>query len=163
MAIIKRERGHAAATEVAPWPDEWFDHAFRDMFQDYFGAWPGVGRLFDGAQQRLMHLEEFVEDGHCVIRAEMPGLDPDKDVEASIADGVLTLRAHRSERTEDERPDGYRSEFRYGSFVRRVRLPEGATEDDITATYKDGILEVRVPVETAPVEAKATKIAIQHS
>jgi HSP20 family protein len=98
----------------------------------------------------VIRVEEYVDGETYVIRAELPGLDPNKDIELSVDDGVLHLRAERTERTEEERPDGFRSEFRYGRMSRSVRLPEGASDADVTATYKDGILEVRMP---APAEA----------
>lgn len=70
--------------------------------------------------------------------------------------------AEREERTEEKRPEGYCSEFHYGSFARKIRLPEGATEADVSATYKDGILEVRVPApKDAAVSARA-KIPISR-
>ena len=84
------------------------------------------------------------------------------DVEITVTDGTLRLRAHREERTEDKRPDGYRSEFRYGSFERSLPLPEGASATDVKATYKDGVLEVRVPMPPAA-EAEAVKVSVEHS
>ena len=92
---------------------------------------------------RVMRVEESSEEGAYVVRAELPGVDPDKDVEITVQDGVLTLRA---ERAEEERTKE-RSEFRYGSFTRAVRLPSGAKEDDITAAYDRGILTVTVPTD----------------
>ena len=74
-----------------------------------------------------MKVEEFVEDGTYVIRAEIPGIDPDKDVDITVADGILHLTATREERSEEERPEGYRTEFHYGSLRRSIRLPEGAS------------------------------------
>ncbi len=122
-----------------------------------------MDRFFEG-RTGLMRVEEYVEDDTCVIRAELPGIDPDKDVEISIEDGLLHVRAEREERKEEERPSGYRSEFHYGSLHRSIRLPEGTTEADIKATYKNGILEVRVPAPKAVEEAPAkAKIPIEHS
>jgi HSP20 family protein len=70
----------------------------------------------------------------------MPGIDPERQAEVTLSKGVLTLHA---ERTEDmESP--HRSEFRYGSFQRRVILPANANERDIVATYDKGIIEVSV-------------------
>jgi HSP20 family protein len=60
----------------------------------------------------------------------------------TVGDGVLTIRAERSE----EKVEKHRSEFRYGSFQRSIRLPAGAREDDISAAYRDGILTVTVPL-----------------
>lgn len=93
-----------------------------------------------------LRVEEFVDDGAQVVRVELPGVDPDKDVDISVANGVLRISARREEREEHKEKDSYRSEFRYGSFVREVVLPEGCREEDVTATYTDGVLEVRAPV-----------------
>ena len=77
-----------------------------------------------------------------MIRAELPGIDPDKDVEITLKDRMLTIAGKREERHEE----GQRSEFFYGRFMRTLTLPSGATGEDISASYKDGILEVAVPM-----------------
>ena len=94
-----------------------------------------------------LRVEEYREGDTLVVRAEMPGLDPDKDVSIEVVDGTLRIRAERRQETRAEEKGGYRSEFRYGSFSRTLPLPPGAREDDIAATYTDGILEVRVPLQ----------------
>lgn len=141
MSLIRRERRPVWPPETV-WSQDLVDSAFSDMF----------GTLVGGETQ-VMRVEEYLEDGTCVIRAELPGIDPDKDVEITVADGVVHLRAEREERSDEKRPDGYRSEFRYGRLSRSIRLPQGADETDVTASYEDGILEIRVPApgpETAP-------------
>ncbi len=107
-----------------------------------------------------MKLEEYREGDNLVVRAEMPGLDPEKDVEITVSDNTLRIKAERREQTKTEDKEGYRSEYRYGSFVRAMRLPAGATEKDVSASYTDGILEVRVPINTA--EAEAKKVAVKR-
>ena len=91
-----------------------------------------------------------MEDGHYVVRAEIPGIDPAKDVDITVRDGQLTIKAERTEKKETKG----RSEFRYGSFTRSVTLPAGANEEDIKATYDKGILTVSVagPEQAAPAE-----------
>jgi HSP20 family protein len=139
------------------WSQELVDTAFGDMFRNFFSS----EGLLDRVQgSHVMRLEEYVEDDTCVIRAELPGIDPEKDVEISVADGILHLRAQREERSEEKQPDGYRSEFHYGRLSRSIRLPEGATEADVTASYKDGILEVRVPAPKGGSAPKETKIPV---
>lgn len=92
-----------------------------------------------------IRLEDKVSDQEYVLRAELPGLDPDKDVQITTLNGVLTVRAERRE----EQKGLNRTEFRYGVLQRAVRLPANADESAITATYQKGILEVTVPL-TAP-------------
>ncbi len=101
----------------------------------------------------LMRLEEHITDAQYTVRAELPGLDPDKDLEINLAGGMLTIRAERREESQAR----YRSEFRYGSFQRSVRLPDNADESGLKAHYSNGILEITVPLQPMP-EAKRIEI-----
>lgn len=98
-----------------------------------------------------LRTEEYLDDATLVVRVELPGIDPDQDVDISIAEGVLRITARREEKSEHKDKQSYRSEFRYGSFERLIPLPEGSTDSDVTATYEDGVLEVRVPRTEPPV------------
>jgi HSP20 family molecular chaperone IbpA len=89
-----------------------------------------------------IRVEEFVKDGEYVMRAELPGVDPDKDVEVTVVDGMLKVQVERA----DEKHEKVHSEFHYGRFVRTVALPLGAMEDTTTAVYANGILEITVKV-----------------
>ena len=92
-----------------------------------------------------------------VIRADLPGIDPDKDVELTVSDGILHIEAERREEERREEKGYVRQELRYGSLSRTLPLPEGVTGADITATYKAGVLEIRIP---EPKHEPAKKIAI---
>ena len=118
-------------------------------FSDLFAAFPSFSGLRPAFDTRLMRLEDEMKGEHYEVRAEIPGVDPAKDIDITLRDGQLTIRAERSEKKEF---DG-RSEFSYGSFVRTVPLPAGADEDDVKATYDKGILTVSVAVrEPKPTE-----------
>jgi HSP20 family molecular chaperone IbpA len=118
-------------------------------FSELFAAFPSFTGLRPAFDARLMRLEDEMKDGRYQVRAEIPGVDPAKDIDITLHDGQLTIKAERSERKEF---DG-RSEFSYGSFVRTVSLPAGADEDDVKATYDQGILTVSVAVgESKPAE-----------
>ena len=108
----------------------------------------------------LIRVEEYREDGTLVIRADLPGIDPDKDVELTVSDGMLHIEAERREEEKREEKGYLRREVRYGSFSRSLPLPKGMTEADITATYNDGVLEIRIP---EPKHEEAKKIAISKS
>ena len=88
--------------------------------------------------------------------------DFDSDGFGSPRRSTVDLSAERREETEDKGERTYRSEFRYGSFVRSVSLPRGVEADDITAEYDDGILEVRVP-QAAEKPAGARKVPVQKA
>jgi len=108
-----------------------------------------------------LRVEEFTDDDTLVVRAEMPDIDPDKDVELTVSDGMLHIHATRSERSEHTTKRGYRSEFRHGTFERDILLPEGVTGEDVAASYTDGILEIRVPMPKTATPT-VTKVAISH-
>jgi HSP20 family protein len=119
-----------------------------EQFPNWFGrlGFPESWQQF--LDSEAIKVEEFREGDVTVVRAELPGIDPDKDVEVTVDDGVLRIHAERKQQTVDEGAKHYRSEFRYGTFTRMLALPAGSTEADVTATYHDGILEVRVPTAT---------------
>jgi HSP20 family protein len=133
------------------------------VFEEWFRSLPmrrpfGLG--WDWPGEDLIRVDEYRDGETEVIRADLPGIDPEKDVEITVADGVLHITADR--RIEDRAEEkGYlRHEIRYGRLARTLPLPEGVSESDIAATYKDGILEVRVPVPPRTAEGEPTKIAI---
>lgn len=121
--------------------------------------WPELRRSL-GETAGLINVEEFTADDHVVVRAEMPGIDPDKDVHITVTDHTLRLQAERRQETNTEADGNYRSEFSYGSFARTVTLPVGASDKDVKATYKDGILEVRIPIDRH--EAEARKVPVHR-
>jgi HSP20 family molecular chaperone IbpA len=101
-----------------------------------------------------IRIETRLEEDAYEVRAELPGIDASKDVEVTVTDGVLAIRAERSEQKETQ----HHTEFRYGSYTRSLRLPDGAKQDAVAATYKAGILAIRVPLEKA---AKSTSYAVK--
>jgi HSP20 family protein len=106
-------------------------------------------------------VEERRDGDHLVVRAELPGIDPERDVDITIDDGTLRLRGERRMHREDAEADGFRSEFTYGTFVRRLPVPAATTEDDVEATYEDGILEVRIPLD-GDEERTPTRIRVRR-
>ena len=119
------------------------DRAFGSLGRPFFWDTPD---LFAAARRGWMPaVDVFTRDGDLVIRAELPGIDPENDVDITVQDGALRLRG---ERKHEHRTggNGYsRFESSYGTFERTVLLPEGVETDDIRASYENGILEVVVP------------------
>jgi HSP20 family protein len=106
-----------------------------------------------------MRVEDFVQDGKYIIRAELPGIDPEKDVTVTIAGGTLTIKAERREETIGK----HHSEFHYGTFSRSVTLPPGADEDHIEATSSHGVLEVTVKLANKGAETGGRKIPVRQN
>ena len=92
-----------------------------------------------------------------VIRAELPGVDPAKDVEVTVTDGLLRIDAERRVESKSEDRGFLRHELGYGSYSRTLPLPEGVRQDDIAASCMDGILEIRIPNPPAPPAGREPK------
>ncbi|WP_025737233.1 Hsp20/alpha crystallin family protein [Mycobacterium genavense] len=129
---------------------------FPDL-SELFAGFPAMAGLRPIFDTRLMRLEDQMKDGRYIVRAEIPGVDPAKDIDITVRDGQLSIKA---ERTEKKDFDG-RSEFSYGSFVRTVSLPACADENNIEATYDKGILTVSVVV--AEPEATEHRVQVQSA
>jgi HSP20 family protein len=132
------------------WP-EWLSS--RWMFEPTEGWFRGLG-------SNQMHIEEFQQNGELIVRAELAGVDPDKDLEVTQSDGTLWIRAERHKSATSETARNWRSEFHYGSLVRGVPLPRRADSSGIVASYADGVLEVRIPMNGAA--ETGHRIPIKH-
>lgn len=134
---------------------------FRAMFPDLAdwleSPWTGPPPFPPFLTGQVFRLEEAIRDNRYVIRAELPGLDPENDIEVTVDGQILTIRAER--RQQDNGP--YRSEFRYGSLARAVRLPARVDAADVTARYDKGVLEVSVPARA--VRPEGTRIPIENA
>jgi HSP20 family protein len=104
----------------------------------------------------------FARGEDVVVRIELPGIDPEKDVTVSFDEGELVIRGERRRREELKDEDYYRMEADYGTFLRRIPLPEGIDGGKIVAQYVDGILEIRVP-KAAKIEAPKEKVIPVHT
>jgi HSP20 family protein len=116
----------------------------------WFDRWPAVSsripELWAQFSGEGIPVEEYDDEGTHIIRAELPGVDAEHDIDIEVEDGLLSIRARRERRDDTHEDDGsFRSEFHYGSFRRTMMLPAGTDADDVVAAYNDGILEVRVP------------------
>jgi len=106
-----------------------------------------------------IRIEDYVEGERYLVRAELAGIDPAKDVELTVGAGYLTIRAERHSTTEGK----HRSEFRYGSFSRILPLPANVNEDDVVATYHDGILTISVGLKTEKEKEAVKKIEVKSA
>jgi len=123
---------------------------FDKMFEDFAGDFRPA-------------IDVVRKNGSLVVRADVPGIKAE-EIEIEVKDDILTISGEhqetKEEKDEDERV--VRSERHFGSFSRSISLPPDVTADDISASCKDGVLEVTVPLpaddeareaKTVPVEA----------
>ena len=107
----------------------------------------------------LPQIETFRRGDKLVLRADLPGMRKE-DVNVEIEDGILTISGERSSEDVDDRDGYYHSERSYGQFQRSLALPEGITSENCDATFKDGVLEVTLPVPKQA-EKSAKKVQIR--
>ena len=113
---------------------------------------------FENAQW-VPQIEVLHNKGQFMVRADLPGLTKD-DVKVELTDDVLTISGERKEEKEEKREGFYRSERRYGTFYRKIPLPEGAKTENAAATFQNGVLEITMPAEK--VEMPARKLEIKE-
>lgn len=145
MSVVKR------AVADLEWP-AWL--TTRNIL-DFPESW------FDSRGEAAIRVEEFEDGNQMVVRAELPGVNPDEDIEMTVSDGSLCIKVQRRKETTHETKRHYRSEFQYGSYTRTLPLPAGATDTDVKAKYTDGVLEVRIPINGKQAESK--KVAISRN
>ena len=130
---------------------------------DPWGMMRDIDRLFDDGGRRqfgesawLPRVDVFERDANLVIRAEVPGVNADS-LDVTVEAGTLTITGMRSFEKDEEIEGGFhRKEIFEGRFKRTVLLPEGTDADAVTATTKDGILEVHVPKKAEVLPRKVT-------
>jgi len=120
---------------AVPNPFARFDRLFDEWMQFPFAGW----------ELDTVNVDRDPQDGAVVVRADLRGLDPVREVELTVSDGVLWIDgSHREEQRTDEAGSQHH-EVRYESFSRSILLPEGVTAKDIEASAENGVLEIRIP------------------
>jgi len=94
-------------------------------------------------------LDVWESETEVVYAFDLPGIPQDK-IEVEVEDGALTVSAERERSEEISNERFHRFERRFGSFSRTVGLPQGVSEDDIKASYQDGVLQIHVPKPEQP-------------
>ena len=115
-------------------------------------------RLFEDFEDNYDELftpavESYVKNGNLVVRADVPGLEL-KDLEVTILGNVLSVKGERKSEQEVKKEDYLHREISYGAFERRMSLPEGAATDKIKASFKNGVIEITVPLAKETVAKK---------
>jgi HSP20 family protein len=109
------------------------------------------------ASRRWLPAMDLIEtDEHFVLKADLPGMTQD-DVNIEVENNVLTVSGERKTEHEAKHEGYYRLERATGAFSRSLTLPEGIDPEAVTATFDNGVLEVRIP---KPVQAQPRKVQI---
>jgi HSP20 family protein len=127
---------------------------FRDldrMTEQLLGVPAGTART-----PRFMPMDLYRSGDHYVLHADLPGVDPGS-VDVNVQNGTLTIKAERTERTDDD-VQWIASERFTGTYMRQLALGEGIDSERIAATYENGVLTVTLPVAE---RAKPRRVQVQ--
>jgi len=154
--VVKAEPAHA----VTPFEEmeKRFEEFFRRPFSMFGPSWfPRV--KFPEAGMVSPDIDIFEDGNDVVVKAEIPGMKKE-DIEVNLTDDMVTVSGEKKKEEKVEKKDYYRVERSYGSFTRSFKLPKEVQSDKAKATFKDGVLEVRVP-KTVEAISKEKKIPIE--
>ena len=140
-------------------PFSWLS-GFRDDLDQFFdrklAPWQASeGELLEGAWSPMVDVCE--DKDNVLVRADLPGLNKE-EIDLSILGNTLTIKGEKKSETEVDEENYHRVERSYGLFQRTVELPSDVDQDKVDASYKDGVLEVKLPKKEA---VKGKKIAIK--
>ena len=147
MATTNRELAKATVPfgYVEPFFGRRWMREFDRFFNREFPLTTAHGELDFGW---VPEMEVFEKNNRLTVRLDVPGLKPE-ELTVNVAEGRLALEGERKHETEEEKNNWYKRERTYGRFYRTVPLPEGVNAKEVEATFKNGVLEVTVPLPTA--------------
>ena len=143
----------AVPMKVNPWGIRSFEtfpsfDSFRREMDNMFGS---LTRPFPAIRSTLREgwtppLDVYEKDGEMVIRLDLPGIEK-KDLKVKVQDDVLTIEGDRKLEQKIEEENYLCREAFYGTFTRRIALPNPVEEYEIKATFQKGVLEIHLPVK----------------
>jgi HSP20 family protein len=148
---IKRETVGPASTRG--WhPFESLHREIDRLFDDFGLGWPSGRSLFateplfrrEMTWQKMPAVDIVESEKAYEITADLPGMD-EKNIEVKVTDGVLTIKGEKQEEKEEKKKDYYLQERSFGSFQRSFELSESIDTDKIEASFKKGVLTVKLP------------------
>lgn len=135
--------------------DKWFEQSLLRPFAPF-----AFGQLRAAATEELVPAVDLFEEGdELILKAELPGIKKE-DIDITLNDGSITLSGEKKNENEVKKKDYYKWESTYGSFCRMFTLPTEVQADKVKSTFKDGILEVRMP-KSEQAKSKEVKVKIQ--
>lgn len=141
-------------------PFEEMDQMFEDFFNRRFFAPAWMPRMrFNEMGDMSTSVDMFEDGADLVIKAEIPGMKKE-DISVDFAGDVVTISGEKKSEEKTERKDYYRVERSFGSFCRKLRLPVEIQVDNASASFKDGVLELRMP-KSESAKKDVRKITVQ--
>jgi HSP20 family protein len=130
-------------------PFEEMDRLFEDYFsrgwmRPFRWEWPSLGEMAKPFEGKMPKVDVIERDDEVVVKAELPGIDK-KDLDVSVTENSVTIKGSTSHEEKEEKGDYYRCEISRGAYARTVALPSYVDADKAKASFKDGVLELKLP------------------
>lgn len=128
----------------------------RQMMREFFGDFPsafGSSRDQEGSDAFVPRMDISESDKEIMIHVDLPGMD-DKDIDLTVENHQLTISGEKKFENEEKGRTYHRVERRFGSFLRRIQLPDDTETDQIKATFQKGVLVIQVPKPTQSVSQR---------
>lgn len=164
---MAQKRKELESKAVTPWrpfmePTRWESEMDR-MMEDFFGRnrrpwWPSLWSRDTGRELIAPAVDIYEEKDDIVVKAELPGMTKE-DIEVDISDSHLTLKGEKKKEEKIEEEGYFACERSYGAFHRSVELPKDVQADKVKASFKNGILEIKLP-KTEEAKTKEIKVKI---
>jgi HSP20 family protein len=152
--------GHKHELQRYSSPFQEMEQMFDDFFQRRFFAPSWMPRIkFPEVPDVSASVDMFEEGNELVIKAEIPGMKKE-EINIDFRDDTITISGEKKSEERTERKDYHRVERSFGSFSRRLRLPVDIQVDKSQASFKDGVLEIRMP-KSETEKQKVRKIAVK--
>src|SRR5208337_3486315 len=154
VPVTKGDKPGTPSSAMQMWrPFENLRHEVDRLFDDFYTGLPFRPPFRRPAFDIVEHDDAFE------MTADLPGLD-EKNIELKVANGVLTVKGEKTEDKEEKKGDFHLRERRFGSFERSFRIPETVDTDKIEASFKHGVLTVKMP-KTTEAQKSAKKIEVK--
>lgn len=136
-----------------------FQEEINKLFENFFGN--GFSANITSSYQNAPAIDILEAEKEFKVKAELAGINPD-DVEVSVTDSYLTVKAEKTKECEEKDENFLRREISYGSFKRVIALPEDADSDKADATFKNGVLTITIP-KKAEAAQKSKKLEVKKA
>ena len=129
---------------LSPWEE--MERSFEEFFPRgwiHRRGWPSWGELTRSVESAAPRVDVIDRDDEVLVRAELPGVEKN-DLDVSLTENTVTIKGSKSSEQKEEQGDFYRCEIARGEFLRTVPLPSVVDTDKAEASFKDGVLELKV-------------------
>lgn len=150
-------------TEMEPWRISNVERMFEDWLEDFWSRpfprlWrPGFGQI-RALSLAAPALDVYEQKDDLIVKAEIPGLSKE-EIEISLEGHTLTIKGEKKKEEEVKEEDYYHSERTYGAFSRSIELPVAVQTDKVNASFKNGVLEIRLP-KTEEAKKNVVKVKV---